>query len=91
MYGKVYVTKYNNDNTFTSIRIDKIQLNDYISNGWVKGRKMNKTQNYPSKDKLYEKYNELQSWKKVRDFFNLSKSSLYNLRNQYDKFNEIIQ
>ena len=24
MYGKVYVTKYNNDNTFTSIRIDKI-------------------------------------------------------------------
>lgn len=51
---------------------------------------MNKTQNYPSKDKLYEKYNELQSWKKVRDFFNLSKSSLYNLRNQYDKFNEII-
>ena len=91
MYGKVYVTKYNNDNTFTSIRIDKIQLNDYISNGWVKGRKMNKTQNYPSKDKLYEKYNELQSWKKVGDFFNLSKSSLYNLRNQYDKFNEIIQ
>ena len=38
-YGKCWIYK---PETFESIRIDKSEIERYLSNGWVKGRKINK-------------------------------------------------
>lgn len=42
-------------------------------------REMDK--HYPTCEELYNKYNELKSWKKVADYFNISKKVINRIRN----------
>ena len=37
--------------------------------------------NYPSKEDIFEKYNELKSWQKVADFYKITRKIIYNIRN----------
>lgn len=37
---------------------------------------------YMSKDDIIDKYNELKDWKKVAEFFNMTKNSIYRLKNE---------
>ena len=86
-YGKTYVYRELLDGKFESKSIPKNQLDDYLNNGWIKGRKIGKTKrdymkgkNYPSYEEICEKYNELKSWVKTAQYFGFSEKVLRLIR-----------
>lgn len=75
------------DCKFENKSIPKNQLDDYLNNGWIKGRKIGKTKrdymkgkNYPSYEEICEKYNELKSWVKTAQYFGFSEKVLRLIR-----------
>lgn len=76
-YGTCWITK-DKDNK----KIKKELLNEYLSNGWIKGRYVSPLQiksktDVLNKDDVFKLYEENRSWRKVAKILNVSNGSLY--------------
>lgn len=80
MYGKRWVNKDEK-----SILINNTEIDLYIQNGWKKGKakKIIIDSTKPTLEQLNNKYNELQNWRLVADYFNITLRSLKYLRTKY--------
>lgn len=60
--------------------MDKSDSKTYCSEECKQKAKLNKIANYPSFEEISNKYNELKSWTKVAEFYNLTRKIINGIR-----------